>query len=78
MDTEHQVPIWFFVGGILLIYGVLIFGGGAYAWINPPPLDQQVRLFEYHADFWWSLVLIAVGAFYCYRFWPSRQQLNED
>jgi hypothetical protein len=24
--TEHGIPIWFFIGALLLVYGVLIFG----------------------------------------------------
>ena len=28
MHDEHQIPIWFFIGGLLLIYGVLITGAG--------------------------------------------------
>ena len=35
MDTEHQVPIWFFVGGTLLIYGLIILGAGLYALVDP-------------------------------------------
>ena len=27
MESEHQVPIWFFVGFLLLIYGLLIWRG---------------------------------------------------
>ena len=30
MENEHQIPIWFFIGGILAVYGVLIFGAGLY------------------------------------------------
>ncbi len=28
MHDETEVPIWFFIGCLLLIYGVLIFGAG--------------------------------------------------
>ena len=30
--TEHQVPIWFFIGGLLLIYGIIISARGSISW----------------------------------------------
>ncbi len=53
MDTEHQIPIWFFIGSLLLIYGVLITGSGIYGAIFPPPVEHRVTLWELHADIWW-------------------------
>jgi hypothetical protein len=70
MESEHQVPIWFFVGALLLVYGVLIVGAGIYAFVCPPPVEHRVALFELHADLWWGLLLVALGAFYCLRFHP--------
>ena len=72
MHDEHQIPIWFFIGGMLLIYGVLILGAGIYNLVSPPPVEQRVALFEYHADLWWSILMIAVGLFYAIRFHPYR------
>ncbi len=71
MHDEHQVPIWFFIGGLLLIYGVLILGAGIYNLISPPP-PPRVALFELHADIWWSVLMIAAGLFYTIRFHPYR------
>ena len=70
MESEHQVPIWFFIGVILLIYGILITGSGIAQWVSPPPEDQQVALFYLHADVWWGALLIVLGAAYCLRFHP--------
>ncbi len=36
MHSEHQVPIWFFVGSLLFIYGLAITGAGFYAWVILP------------------------------------------
>ncbi len=36
-DHEKQIPIWFFIGCLLAVYGVLITGAGVYEWLNPPP-----------------------------------------
>ena len=54
MHDEHQIPIWFFIGGLLVIYGVLIFCAGLYELVAPPPEDQRVALFSLHADVWWA------------------------
>ena len=75
MESEHQVPIWFFVGLLLLIYGVLIVGAGLYALGSPTDVQQALEkswpdapwLFL-HADIWWGAVMTVVGAGYCYRF----------
>jgi hypothetical protein len=71
MDTEHQIPIWFFIGMLLTIYGVLIVGAGVYAWLNPASV--KVVLANLHADFWWGLLLVAVGLFYTLKFAPWRK-----
>jgi hypothetical protein len=70
MHDEHQVPLWFFIGGILLVYGVLIAGSGVFDWIQPPPEAERVALWDLHADLWWGLFMTAVGLFYCIRFNP--------
>jgi hypothetical protein len=77
--SEHQVPIWFFVGFLLLVYGVLIFGAGIYAlWV---PTDVQKKLLEswndapwffLHPDVWWGGFMAIIGLIYCIRFNPLR------
>jgi hypothetical protein len=71
MDTEHQIPIWFFIGALLTIYGVLIVGAGVYAWLNPASV--RVFLAYLHADVWWGLLLVVIGLFYTLRFAPWRK-----
>ena len=73
MDTEHQVPIWFFIGGTLLIYGLIILGTGLYALIDPT-LEAGLMMNWLHADIWWGGFMALVGAFYVRRFWPWRKQ----
>jgi hypothetical protein len=70
MESEHQVPIWFFVGVLLTIYGVLITCAGIYAVIAPPPESERVALWGLHADIWWGLLLLLFGGYYCARFHP--------
>jgi len=74
MESEHQIPIWFFIGVLILIYGIIIACAGVYAYFSPPPLAERVVLFEYHADIWWGLLLIAIGTFYTLRFRPDGTQ----
>jgi len=77
MQSEHQVPIWLFIGVVLLIYGVLIMGVG----LNNLAVPSQVQIelqkswpdapwLFLHADIWWGALMIALGAFYCIRFNP--------
>ena len=72
MHRPGMVSIWFFIGSLLLIYGVLILGAGLYEKAVPP--EHPVVLSELHAGIWWGALLIVLGAFYSLRFSPWRNK----
>ena len=67
-EKHHIIPVWFFVGVLLLVYGVLIFVTGLTEWSNPP----ATVLAETHASVWWGGLLIVLGGTYCFLFRPGR------
>jgi hypothetical protein len=67
-EKHHIIPVWFFVGVLLLAYGLIIFVSGLTEWSNPP----SVTLAELHAPVWWGAVLITLGAIYTLKFRPGR------
>ena len=63
METEKGMrSIWFFVGLIMLITGVLVFLAGIYELINPTV--QDVRLTWLHTNIWWGILIAVAGAIY--------------
>jgi FtsH-binding integral membrane protein len=67
-----SISIWFFIGISLLVNGVVILGAGIYEFIQPPPPEARVVLYQYHASVWWGALLVALGTFYCLHFAPWR------
>jgi hypothetical protein len=65
-----MISIWFFIGALLLVYGVLICGAGVYELISPP--EHPVVLGELHAGVWWGALLIVLGAVYTIKFSPRK------
>ena len=70
MHRPGMISIWFFIGALLLVYGVLIFGAGVYELSTPP--EHPVVLAQLHAGIWWGALLIVLGGFYTVRFRPRR------
>jgi hypothetical protein len=68
--TTQGVSIWFFIGVLLAVYGVLITGAGLYGLVHPP----AVRLAELNAGVWWGILLLAIGGVYSWAFFPSRRK----
>lgn len=68
-----QIPVWFFIGLILLADGLLIFGWGVYRLLRPEALGREVALGGLHADVWWGLLITALGLFYTFRFPPHKE-----
>jgi hypothetical protein len=57
---RHVTPVWFFVGLLLSIYGVLILGSGLADWSAP----SKTVLAELHAPVWWGAILLIFGVVY--------------
>jgi hypothetical protein len=78
VDTDLQVhhehhemlPVWFFIGVLLLAYGVIIL----YVGIRDYSSLGTVVLAKYHASLWGGMVLILLGGGYTIRFWPRRRR----
>ena len=66
------IPIWFFIGIILAVYGAMITVSGIYTFVNPP--EHKVVLWNWHADIWWGALLFLFGLAYVIRFWPSEKE----
>jgi hypothetical protein len=62
------VSIWFFIGVLLLIYGVIIF---ASAFLVTPA--HEVVLARLRADIWWGALLLIIGGLYTWLFRPGRR-----
>jgi hypothetical protein len=67
--TDHGIPIWFFIGALLAVYGVLILGAGVVGLVHPP----HVALAGLHAGVWWGALLLAIGLGYVIAFRPRRK-----
>jgi hypothetical protein len=70
------IPIWFFIGVLLLIYGAMILGYGVYEWVNVANFGGQypagVQLTQLHTPVWWGGLLTALGVLYLVKFRPGR------
>lgn len=72
MEHEKQIPIWFFIGVLMAVYGALILGSGIYGWVYPP--EKKIALWELHADVWWGALMVILGVVYVVRFRPSESE----
>jgi cytochrome c biogenesis protein CcdA len=69
---KQFISIWFFIGLLLTVYGVLICGTGIYELFHPP--QHAVQLAQYHASIWWGALLLVLGLFYSIKFRPKNEQ----
>ena len=67
-SLNKAISIWFFIGLLILIYGMLILGAGIVELSAPSP----VVMAELHIGIWWGAFLIVIGAAYVYFFRPGR------
>lgn len=68
---KMPVPVWFFVGIIFIIYGVIIVITGISEISHPPP----TVLARTHPAIWWGAVITVLGVifFYTTHPWKSRR-----
>ena len=68
-EQKTIIPVWLFVGIILLVYGILILATGIREFANPP----DTVLANLHAPLWWGGIMAVVGAVYAYLFRPGKK-----
>ena len=56
--VEEPLPIWFFVGVILLVYGLLVMGAAVF--MEP----RATVLAETKPGLWWGAVLVVAGGLF--------------
>ncbi|MDW8130832.1 MAG: hypothetical protein RMI94_09815 [Bryobacterales bacterium] len=65
---DQRISIWFFIGALLAVYGLLILGAGVWNLLYPSGLPQAMS--HLHPALWWGALLLVLGAVYCWKFWP--------
>ncbi len=66
---SSRVSIWFFIGILLAVYGVLIAGYGCIELATNR--TANVVLANLHAPVWWGGLLGILGLFYAIKFRPG-------
>lgn len=66
-SDRHMLSVWFFIGVLLLVYGVILCITAIAEFSHPP----AIVLARYHPGLWGGIVLILIGGFYAVRFRPK-------
>jgi hypothetical protein len=66
-----EISIWFFIGVLLTVYGVMILGYGLWELISGTVAN--VVLANLHAPVWWGATMLLLGIFYSVRFRPGKE-----
>ncbi len=72
MTKQHPFAIWFVIGLLLDLYGLMILGAGIYNYFVPPA--KLVVMSYLHAPIWWGALLILMGVFYTVKFYPKKEK----
>lgn len=76
-EHKHFISIWFFIGLLLTVYGVLILGSGLYDWNAPAATQTGIEsniMANLHAGIWWGGLLLVSGLVYVIAFRPGKQR----
>jgi hypothetical protein len=69
--TKHFISIWYFIGLLLDVYGVVILTSGIYDYFNPAAINVQLAYL--HAGIWWGAVTLILGLVYTTKFAPKKE-----
>ncbi len=70
---KHSISIWFFIGSLLTMYGILILGSGIYGLFVPA--SNPVAMSRLHIGIWWGAGMLVLGLVYVVRFRPKRKNM---
>jgi uncharacterized membrane protein HdeD (DUF308 family) len=63
MNKEKGMrSIWYFVGLIMFLIGIIVFAAGIYDLMNPS--DHDIKLTSLHTNIWWGALITITGIIY--------------
>jgi uncharacterized membrane protein YoaK (UPF0700 family) len=68
---HRMLSVWFFIGVLLFVYGVII----TYIGVRDFHRASRVVLAQYHAPLWGGVLLLALGVIYTFFNWPRRNDM---
>ena len=72
MTDNKRISIWFFIGSLLLIYGIIItLSNVAEAMFSS--FGRHVVLGDVHFGIWWGILLVIIGLMYFIIFRPWKK-----
>lgn len=72
-QRQQMLPVWFFIGLLLTIYGTIILITSIIDWSKP----SKTILAQYHPGLWGGFVLLVIGCIYLWKFHPRRPPKND-
>ena len=67
------ISIWFFIGSLLLLYGIIITIANVVEMVSPS-VDKQPVLHELNFGVWWGILLLIIGSVYFFGFRPWKKK----
>lgn len=67
---RNMISIWFFIGVLVLVYGIIIFGWGLVSG-GHSATGRPITLAELRTDLWMGGFMTIAGAFYTWKFAPK-------
>jgi hypothetical protein len=69
---RNMISIWFFIGVLVLVYGLIILGWGMISG-GHAATGRPIALSDLRADLWMGGFMTVAGAFYTFKFAPKRK-----
>lgn len=66
MSNPKMYSIWFFVGVMLTVLGLIITGMGFYYIFNP---ETHTRLASLNPSLWWGVIILTAGLLFLIPSW---------
>lgn len=75
MTDNKRISIWFFIGTLLFLYGIIITTASIYD-ASHPSFGRETVLQNMHFGIWWGILLIIIGLIYFVGFRPWKKNAN--
>jgi hypothetical protein len=72
MHEKHSLSIWFFVGFLLTVYGIIILIANIPT-LSPQTNNPHVVLEQLHSGVWWGALLLLLGGLFLILHWPGEK-----